>query len=340
MKYDNESKESIDENELERILEEIDVNVKGGDNDNEKVNNKTRINPLVEDELFAILNRFFNEIDLVFDYIDRDIVHKLNRYLKSLSNINNVEIFVTETTDILKKYGDSITKIVTTKRKLKTSDFDFMNDIVLFQGILDFSNFKQENKNTKRSLVKYLYNIYMSVFILNFSLQSNGNIDVFTQQMTDFVKDIQERQKKEEQERQIKEQEKQKKLERLPQQIRPTNILMNSTVNSIPQMPAGMGDFGNLLGTLMQNDEIMSLATDLSKDIQGENLDPMLLLSSIMSGKPDDRVQSLISNISSKIETKINNGQIDKEILEKQAQNIMNSVGKSGDFANMFTNLD
>jgi hypothetical protein len=90
----------------------------------------------------------------------------------------------------------------------------------------------------------------------------------------------------------------------------------------------------------MQNGEIMNLATDLSRDIQSQNIDPMMLLSSIMTGKPDDRVQNLITNISSKIETKINSGEIDKDILEQQAQTILSSVqGSNGDVTKMFGGL-
>lgn len=315
---EEQTNEKLSLDEFKRVLEELD--------DDNNGNNK-HINPLVEHELLKTLTRFFNEIDLVFDYIDRGILDKLNRYLKSLSKIDKMKVFVTETNDILKPYSDKISVLVTSKRKLKTSEFDFMDDIVLFGGILSFSNFKDENKNTKRSLVKYLYNIYMSVFILNLSLQNGDNVDTFTQQMTEFVKGIQERQLQEElQQQQNKEN---KKTTR--------NV---SLTPSAPVLPAGTDNFSNLLGSLMQNGEIMNLATDLSRDIQSQNIDPMTLLTSIMAGKPDDRVQDLITNISSKIESKINNGQIDKNILEQQAQTILNTVqGSNGDIAKMFGSL-
>jgi hypothetical protein len=96
-------------------------------------------------------------------------------------------------------------------------------------------------------------------------------------------------------------------------------------------------NFGNLLESLMQNGDIMSLATDLSRDIQSENLDPMTLLSSMMSGKPDNKIQKLVENITSKIETKINSGEIDQNVLEQQAQSILSTVQNTGgDFQKMF----
>lgn len=326
MEDQNNEKLSLDE--FHRVLDELDEG-------NADIDTEKHINPLVEEELLKTLTRFFNEIDLVFDYIDRSILDKLKSYLKTLSNIEIMKTFVTETVNVLQPYADDISKIVTSQRKLKTSEFEFMDKIILFGGILSFSSFSDENKNTKRSLVKYLYNIYMSVFILNLTIQSGSNIDTFTKQMTEFVKGIQDRQNQEKQE-QNQQKEKQK-----------TKPLSRNTSQGIPQgipqpqgMTQGVPNFGNLLGSLMQNGEIMNLATDLSRDIQSQNIDPMMLLSSIMTGKPDDRVQDLITNISSKIETKINSGEIDKDILEQQAQTILSSVqGSNGDVTKMFGGL-
>ena len=67
----------------------------------------------------------------------------------------------------------------------------------------------------------------------------------------------------------------------------------------------------------------------------------MVLLSSIMSGKPDNNITNLVSKITNKIEDKINNGEIDRSMLEKQAKDIMGTVGKSNinieDMTKMFS---
>jgi hypothetical protein len=91
----------------------------------------------------------------------------------------------------------------------------------------------------------------------------------------------------------------------------------------------GLGDINglsNIFQSLMANNDIMNIASDLSKDIKNENIDPMSLLTSLMSGQPNDKLNKLVTNITNKIETKINNGEIDKDLLEKQAENIMSSV--------------
>jgi hypothetical protein len=43
-----------------------------------------------------------------------------------------------------------------------------------------------------------------------------------------------------------------------------------------------------------------------------------------MSGKKDDKLLGIVHNITSKLEEKINTGKIDKNMLEKEAENILN----------------
>lgn len=286
------------------------------------------INPMIASELIKSLTKFFNEIDLVFDYVDKSIVGKLEKFLGSLSNPSNMKLFVEETVPILKAHEDNISKVIA-KKKARTTEFDFLNDIVLFNGLLKFDVFKNENKNTKLSLVKYLHTIYMSVFVLHFGMVS-GDVDSLTHHLSGFVKGIQDRMLEESSSQQVSR--KDKKQNNSP----PLSSLPKS-----PLPPSSGPNFGNLMESLMQNNDIMNLATDLSRDIQNQNLDPMMLLSSIMSGKPNETVQNLVSNITNKIESKINNGEIDKSMLEEQAQSIMNTVQNSnGDIQKMFGNLD
>jgi hypothetical protein len=187
--------------------------------------------------------------------------------------------------------------------------------------LLKFDVFKDENKNTKLSLVKYLHTIYMSVFVLHFGMVS-GDVDSLTHHLSGFVKGIQDRMLEESLSQEVSRKDKTKQ-------------------KNVP-LPASSGpNFGNLMESLMQNNDIMNLATDLTRDIQTQNLDPMMLLSSIMSGKPNETIQNLVSNITNKIESKINNGEIDKSMLEEQAKSIMNTVQNSnGDIQKMFGSLD
>ena len=281
-------------------------------------------NSNIENELLKTLGKFFNEIDLVFDNIDKQKVSKLQKYLESLKDSTNLKTFVKETILALETYDKDISYIMTTQNKIKTSEYSFLNNITLFDNILCFSCFSNENKNTKRSIVKYLYNIYMSVFILNFGLVDNINIDSFTTHLSSFLNGIN-----------LNEQLIIPSSKNISKNISKSSskVFRQNTNSNGPQ-------FGNLLESLMGNSHIMNLATDLSKDIQDQKIDPMMLLSSIMSGKPNDTIKNLVSNITNKIESKINNGEIDKTIFEQQAKNIINSVQNSnGDMQQLFGNF-
>lgn len=341
-----------------------------------------KINIFVKEDLKSNLTKFFNEIELSFDYVSKETNHKLKCFLKKLDKNEKFLEFTNTTLTILKTYEDKITYIVTSKNKLKTSDFDFLNEIVLFNKILDFKVFTSENKNTKRSIVNYLNSIYMGICILEFGLEKTSrNFN----EIVEFVKKITDlRNKKEKEERE--------ENDVLPTNIlgnlgnlgnllggkgKPDGLLMNDILKSFgnmnfdnfnlgelenlpnnlsnsldginelekglkfveqiglkkgqgegeyegPQIPGLDGNFGNVFKSLMENKEIMNIASDLTRDIQNENVDPISLLTSFMSGKRDEKLEGLVNNISTKLQEKINTGKIDKSVLEKEAENILN----------------
>ena len=328
------------EQDLDKLLQEqidnLSLNIQvQGEGTQVQGTQEQGVNPMIESELKKTLSGFFNEIDLVFDYVNKSIVQRLYKFLKGLNNSEKTRSFITNTLPILKKYETEISHVVTTRNKIRTNDLEFLNNIVLFDNILDFNVFSSENKNTKRSIIKYLYNIYMSIFILNFGLVSDNNVDEFTQQLSLFVSSMQKR----------IEEEKVTVIDTIDtidtknkvNSRRPIPGNSSNLINPINSSNPTNQNFGNLLQSLMQNGDIMNLATELSKDIQSENLDPMTLLSSMMSGKPDNKIQKLVENITSKIETKINSGEIDQNVLEQQAQSILSTVQNTGgDFQKMF----
>jgi hypothetical protein len=236
---------------------------------------------MIKNELVKTINSLINEIDLVFDYVDKSVVKKLQEFVKNLPIDNNMQNFTDVTLPIIKKYESQISLIVTSKQKIKTADFEFLNQIVLFDDILPFSVFNDENKNTKKTIVNYIYNIYMSLFILQFGSTRDESNDNFTNELSNFITTLQT---------QI-----QPKAEVKIKQKRQQRPLQNSN-----------SGLEGIFESLLSNGEIMNIATDLSNDIQMQNIDPMTLLSSVMSGKPNKQLQKLVSNITGKIERKIN----------------------------------
>ena len=296
----------------------------------------------IESELKNLLSRFINEIDVSFDYVDKSVVDRLRKLMRNFDDKEEYNKLANDTLIKLRNYEKNISYIMMSKRKLRGADYDFLNNLVLFNDLLDFKIFNSENKNTKRTICTYLYNIYMTISVLNTGLSG-----VVGEEFVDFVKNLQKRMEEEV----LKEEEERKQSSQGVQGVQGRderdamlNIkdqLINKLGNFKDNNDFGdtlnqmMGDkgvldkatkkasgFNTIFENLMGNSGILSMATELSKNIQEENIDPMSILSSMMSGRPDETVQRLISNISGKLEEKINNGEIDKELLEEQAKNM------------------
>jgi hypothetical protein len=291
----------------------------------------------LKDELMKTIGLFINEIELVFEYVNN--VERIKTYTDKLSeNDTNLTDFIKETLENLKEYEENIL-MINSNNKVKSSDFNFLSNLKMFNNLLNFDVFRDENKNTKKTIVKYVYSIYMSSFILNFGLQSNDLIN--QTELLSFVSVLEEKLKPPQNSLDIKKSStKSDGGGTLPTSVGDGDGRGTGTLgidNILPQMLSGMGNLpglglgdinglSNIFQSLMANNDIMNIASDLSKDIKNENIDPMSLLTSLMSGQPNDKLNKLVTNITNKIETKINNGEIDKDLLEKQAENIMSSV--------------
>ncbi|NBO99429.1 MAG: hypothetical protein EBU90_04780 [Proteobacteria bacterium] len=281
----------------------------------------------IKTELVAVLTQMTNEFDLVFEYIPKDNISKLRSLISELESYTptatptqtptqtpNIEVVLQECHKTLLPWEEKIFKVVNSERKIKTEDFLFLNEIKLFDGALDFGLFKDESKNTKRSVVKYLNSIYMSSCFFNIDL-GQGNL---SDTLSAFADNLQQ---------------KMKASADASTNANASTSVGSRRVNRIPRPTRGQQDptavFNGLFNSILDNPDIMNMATDLSKDLQRENVDPMSLISGLMSGRPNAQLNRLVGNITSKIEQKISNGEISKDALEAQAQSIMNAVNES-----------
>lgn len=286
------------------------------------------INPMIKTELVSTLISFVNEIELVFDYINNEYVIKLRDLTNRLNNTDDANIldFAKSTYNSLNKYESDLSFVIMGKHKIKKTDYDFLNELILFEDILNFNLFKDENKNTKRTIVNYLYNIYMSCFILSFGAITDNDSSEFSKNLIEFVEKLQRISKEKDvvvEKKKTKNKNKSNSSKSFNTQGIPdiANIMNNLNAN-----PDNLSGLDNMFQSLMSNNELMSIANDLSKDIQTQDIDPMTLLSSMMSGKPNKHIQKLVNDVTQKIETKINSGEIDKTVLEIQAKNILESM--------------
>lgn len=282
--------------------------------------NNENLNPLIKNEILSTLTSFITQLDLVFDYINNEYINKLRDFSTTLNDDIILLNFSETTYNILKQYESNLSYIIMGKHKIKSSDYDFLNNITLFNNILEFNVFQDENKNTKRTIVSYLYNLYMSCFILKFGRQTDTT--EFGQNLTSFIENLQKVSQQPSNSKNKKKKHTNKQHNRHSHHTN-NNMNMNNIMNLINN-PSNLNGLDNVFKSLMSNNELMNIASDLSKDIQNENIDPLTLLSSMMSGKPNNQIQNLVNNVTKKIEHKINKGEIDKSLLESQAKNILN----------------
>ena len=128
-------------------------------------------------EFFKTIKSMINEFDIAFDYIDDTLIKKLQKYFNRLSNEETFFNDEVETIyNILQNYNENLVKIHIefNGKKIKKTEYAFLSKIVLFKGLLSFSIFEKENKNTKNSLVAYLHTIYM--YSLIFYYLNNDNV--------------------------------------------------------------------------------------------------------------------------------------------------------------------
>jgi hypothetical protein len=295
------------------------------------------LNPLIKQEILSTLVSFITQLDLVFDYINNEYINKLRDFSTTLNNDKTLLDFSEVTYNILKQYETNLSYIVMGKHKIKTSDYDFLNNIVLFSNILEFSVFKDENKNTKKTIVSYLYNLYMSCFILNFGTKTDS--EDFSQNLTSFIQNLQTVSQEPSNSKNKKKKRHVNNTSHSNKTTNNNNLNLNSIMNLV-NIPSNLNGLDDVFKSLMSNNELMNIANDLSKDIQSQNIDPLALLSSMMSGKPNNQIQNLVNNVTKKIEHKINNGEIDKTLLESQAKNILNQFQNTHENTHENTTLE
>lgn len=276
------------------------------------------LNPLIKQEILSTLVSFITQLDLVFDYINNEYINKLRDFSSTLNDDKILLDFAETTYNTLKLHETNLSYIIMGKHKIKTSDYDFLNNIVLFSNILEFNVFKDENKNTKKTIVSYLYNLYMSCFILKFGTKTDS--EDFSNNLMSFIQNLQK--VSQAPSPSINKKKKKSNSHSKNSNKNNSNFNLSNIMNLVN--PSQLNGLEDVFKSLMSNNELMNIANDLSKDIQNENIDPLTLLSSMMSGKPNNQIQKLVNNVTKKIEHKINKGEIDKTLLESQAKNIIN----------------
>ena len=272
---------------------------------------------LIKTELYKNIDGLLNELELTMDYLDPQIIPSIREYIKKIKNDKEeFRVFITYTNDHLGSYESKISAILFSNKKIKSSFYNFLSGVSLFNNILHFRVFEDESKNTKKELIKYLYVIYMSTSFLNLKISEESkesNPDELTQQLEEFICKI-----KKEAEITLKDEDvkgedtkvKRNKRREMNNQLSDTTLPMDNVMESI-----------------LGNKEIFNIATDISKKLNEQQINPMMMLSSLMSGNIENSpLQGLVEEIQQTVENKINSGEIDKSQLTDQANNIITQI--------------
>jgi hypothetical protein len=235
--------------------------------------------------------------------------------------------------------------------------------------LLHFKIFENEVKNTKKDFIKYLYNIYMCCAFLGkacFGESLSEKVSTFVEQIKKDANEaiILPQQKKEShvrlqapvqplqplQQREVVHEAFSENLNELmgkmngipgmtgiPGMPEMNTTMMNTMMNGMMSgmgsgsgsgMPNGIND---IMSSILGNQNILNIASDISKQMHTQNINPMEMLSGLMSGNIENSpLQSLVGEIQQKVELKISSGEINKDELETQAQSIMNNINTNG----------
>lgn len=297
---------------------------------------------LIKIELFKNLDSFINEISLTMDYISPELIKKMEVFIVKLKNEQSpykiFNEFINCTNEHLCKFEVKFSGALFSNKKVKTSYYDFLNEIKLFSKdvTLEFKLFNDESKATKKEFVSYLYNIYQSCVFLS-KLDKTCDDNELSKELKDFIEKI-----KIESETAVT-----TEYEKIEKPIQPRrNAISGPSIQplltpmpELGQLPGlesimssmggmnGMSGFGGIMSSILGNKEILNIASDISNQMSNQQLDPMAMLTSLMSGNIENSpLSGLVTQIQQKVEMKIESGDINRNELENQAQNIMNNI--------------
>lgn len=252
-----------------------------------------------KDKILEVVKTFTTELGLSFEYI-KNTKELESFYKKIASNEKVFSKFVSNTVELLKPYEICITNVVLTERKIKTSEYSFLANLKLFDGLLDLSLFSNENKNTKKMLTKYLYSLYFSCFLHELSNFESLNLEDHLQKFMSNLQNTEEE-----------------------------NQVSNKPSESSTKR-TGKSNQSNGLESVMESmfasPDLFNIASELTEDLKTQNVNPMSLIQGLMSGNMDGRVGDMIQNMTQKLESKIANGELDTKQLEEQTQKMMSQL--------------
>jgi len=271
-------------------------------------------------DLFRNINAFINELDLSFEQVS-NMIPSIRKYINDIStNEVNFKTFVEETYNHLKNFEKDLSLILFSKQKIKTEQYSFLLVIKLFE--LNFNIFEKESKNTKKNIIKYLYNIYMSCSLLRVNSPEH-----LTNEFASFIARIQQEATNSSKQVITQKNRSNRSFNKSSKSSIPHTNDISGNFTGIPGNFTGIPGMDNLMSSILGNKEILNIANEVTEQMKNQNINPISMLSSLMSGNIENSpLNNIVSQIQEKVELKINDGTINKAELEEQANDIINTV--------------
>ena len=265
----------------------------------------------IDQNVFNLFSELIRDLSKTFPEIKACLYRN---YEKELLN-NNLKIKDSQKIqDFLKKIDDNKVMIENKDETLIQNDIQFLEEI-------SFNRLWEKNisENTKNTIWKYL----QTFVIININLKSNQDLHKALESIGESKK-IKKKTAKELQTL--------KKLTEDIQKDNSSNVTENE--NELEDMVSGMmnSDIGNLAKEVASTINIEEMFGNVN-----ENSNPMDLFSSIMQ---PDKMNNIFQNINTIVEKKIEKGELDKDNLKNQAENMFGTMSKNPMFNSVMKEMN
>jgi hypothetical protein len=267
-----------------------------------------------------------NQCLSVFKSFINDIIKVFPEYKIKLEDIYGsiikLDTCVIDECELLKEFLERVHKL---NKKITIKEDAMFNDDPLILTDISFKNIWITNISykTKESIWKYL-----QTFCL-ISMNYHSTKDLQT-----ALADLSENKEIEIKDKNIASDV--KKIKKMTENIKePIADDIGDTPGSVEQSTEPVNPFEQI----MNNSEIGKLAEQVSKELDIESMlggtnsdNPMELFSNLMSGGAMEKIMGTIHNV---VNDKVENGELDKESMTKEAQNMYGQLGQSDMFQQM-----
>ena len=271
-----------------------------------------------------------NQCLSVFKSFINDIIKVFPEYKIKLedvySSIIKLDTCIIDECELLKEFLERVHKL---NKKITMKDDNMFDDDPLILTDISFKNIWTTNISykTKESIWKYLQTFclismnYHSNKDLQNALEELSNNNQVEIKDKNIASDV-------------------KKIKKMTENIKePIAQDIGNTQDSLEQSSEPVNPFEHI----MNNSEIGKLAEQVSKELDIESMlggsdtdNPMELFSNLMSGGAMNKIMGTIHNV---VNTKVESGELDRDSMVNEAQNMYGQLGQSDIFQQMTSQM-